>query len=75
MNLNHFEPLNSVFVRVGEDCILMASLCVSSAEDQSLTKDVLCATLHCEQSVVRLLLLSALRGVVLVHDHYQVWYP
>ncbi|XP_061022272.1 ATP-binding cassette sub-family A member 13 [Dama dama] len=41
------------------------------AEDQSLTKDVLCAALHCEQSVVRLLLLSALRGVVLVHDHYQ----
>nr|XP_020755556.1 LOW QUALITY PROTEIN: ATP-binding cassette sub-family A member 13 [Odocoileus virginianus texanus] len=41
------------------------------AENQSLTKDVLCAALHCEQSVVRLLLLSALRGVVLVHDHYQ----
>ncbi|CAM9884095.1 unnamed protein product [Rangifer tarandus platyrhynchus] len=41
------------------------------AENQSLTKDVLCAALHCEQSMVRLLLLSALRGVVLVHDHYQ----
>ncbi|KAM9698218.1 ATP-binding cassette sub-family A member 13 [Dama dama] len=45
------------------------------AEDQSLTKDVLCAALHCEQSVVRLLLLSALRGVVLVHDHYQILKP
>lgn len=75
MTLNHFGPLDSVFVRVAENCTLMASLCVSLAENQSLTKDVLCAALHCEQSVVRLLLSSALRGVVLVHDHYQVWYP
>lgn len=75
MNLSHFEPLNGAFVRAGENCILMASLRVSSAENHSLTKDVLCAALHCEQSMARLLLLSALRGVALVHDHYQVWHP
>lgn len=75
MNLSHFEPLNSAFVRAGENCILMASLRVSSAENHSLVKDVLCAALHCEQSVARLLLLSTLRGVALVHDHYQVWHP
>ncbi|XP_070224967.1 ATP-binding cassette sub-family A member 13 [Bos mutus] len=41
------------------------------AENHSLTKDILCAALHCEQSVARLLLLAALRAVVLGHDHYQ----
>uniref|UniRef100_A0A4W2EV16 ABC transporter domain-containing protein n=1 Tax=Bos indicus x Bos taurus TaxID=30522 RepID=A0A4W2EV16_BOBOX len=78
--LSHFEKYRKALIalveywqRVSaeENCILMASLCVSSAENHSLTKDVLCAALHCEQSVARLLLLAALRAVVLGHDHYQ----
>ncbi|XDB49958.1 hypothetical protein AB1E18_003527 [Capra hircus] len=51
--------------------MLAQRVLVLLAENHSLTKDVLCAALHCEQSMARLLLLSALRGVALVHDHYQ----
>ncbi|XP_029401064.1 ATP-binding cassette sub-family A member 13 isoform X2 [Mus pahari] len=41
------------------------------AENPSLTKDILCATLSCKQGGMRHLILSALQGVTLVHHHYQ----
>uniref|UniRef100_A0A4W2DCD1 ABC transporter domain-containing protein n=1 Tax=Bos indicus x Bos taurus TaxID=30522 RepID=A0A4W2DCD1_BOBOX len=69
--VEYWQRVSLIDQRAEENCILMASLCVSSAENHSLTKDVLCAALHCEQSVARLLLLAALRAVVLGHDHYQ----
>ncbi|XP_045876226.1 ATP-binding cassette sub-family A member 13 [Meles meles] len=41
------------------------------AENRSLTKDLLCAALSCEQGGTRQLILSALQGAALMHDHYQ----
>uniref|UniRef100_A0A8C6FU00 ATP binding cassette subfamily A member 13 n=1 Tax=Moschus moschiferus TaxID=68415 RepID=A0A8C6FU00_MOSMO len=64
------KPLDAV-VTLWRMETLAQRVIILLAENQSLTKDVLCAALYCEQSVTRLLLLSALRGVVLVHDHYQ----
>ncbi|GAB1295812.1 ATP-binding cassette sub-family A member 13 [Apodemus speciosus] len=42
------------------------------AENPSLTKDILCATLGCRRGGMRQLILSALQGVTLVHHHYEV---
>ncbi|XP_034365421.1 ATP-binding cassette sub-family A member 13 isoform X1 [Arvicanthis niloticus] len=48
------------------------------AENPSLTKDILCASLSCKRSGMRHLILSALQGVALVHHHYQeigkIWF-
>uniref|UniRef100_H0WK14 ATP binding cassette subfamily A member 13 n=1 Tax=Otolemur garnettii TaxID=30611 RepID=H0WK14_OTOGA len=41
------------------------------AENPSLTKDILCATLSCKQGGIRHLVLSAIQGVTLARDHYQ----
>ncbi|XP_076402078.1 ATP-binding cassette sub-family A member 13 isoform X1 [Peromyscus maniculatus bairdii] len=41
------------------------------AENPSLTKDILCAMLSCKRDGMRHLIFSALRGVTLVHHHYQ----
>ncbi|XP_052055678.1 ATP-binding cassette sub-family A member 13 [Apodemus sylvaticus] len=41
------------------------------AENPSLTKDILCATLSCKRGGMRQLILSALQGVTLVHHHHQ----
>ena len=42
------------------------------AENPPLATDILCATLSCQQGRIRSLVLSALQGVILVHDHSQV---
>uniref|UniRef100_M3Z391 ATP binding cassette subfamily A member 13 n=1 Tax=Mustela putorius furo TaxID=9669 RepID=M3Z391_MUSPF len=41
------------------------------AENPSLTKDMLCAALSCKQGVTRRLIIPALQGAALMHDHYQ----
>nr|XP_045721010.1 ATP-binding cassette sub-family A member 13 [Mirounga angustirostris] len=41
------------------------------AENPSLTKDMLCAVLSCKQGGTRRLILPALQGASVVHDHYQ----
>ncbi|XP_058390822.1 ATP-binding cassette sub-family A member 13 [Diceros bicornis minor] len=41
------------------------------AENPSLTKDILCASLSCKQGRIRPLILYALQGVPFVHDYYQ----
>ncbi|XP_006732433.1 ATP-binding cassette sub-family A member 13 [Leptonychotes weddellii] len=41
------------------------------AENPSLTKDMLCAVLSCKQGGTRRLILPALQGATVVHDHYQ----
>ncbi|XP_060221645.1 ATP-binding cassette sub-family A member 13 isoform X2 [Meriones unguiculatus] len=41
------------------------------AENPSLTKDILCATLSCQRGGMRHLILSAVQGVTLLHHHYQ----
>ncbi|XP_048642550.1 ATP-binding cassette sub-family A member 13 [Marmota marmota marmota] len=41
------------------------------AENPSLTKDILCATLSCKQGGIRHLILSAIQGITLVHNYYQ----
>ncbi|KAF3817062.1 hypothetical protein GH733_013804 [Mirounga leonina] len=41
------------------------------AENPSLTKDMLCAVLSCKQGGTRRLILPALQGAAVVHDHYQ----
>uniref|UniRef100_A0A8D1DE14 ABC transporter domain-containing protein n=1 Tax=Sus scrofa TaxID=9823 RepID=A0A8D1DE14_PIG len=41
------------------------------AENPPLATDILCATLSCQQGRIRSLVLSALQGVILVHDHSQ----
>ncbi|XP_045421289.1 ATP-binding cassette sub-family A member 13-like isoform X2 [Lemur catta] len=41
------------------------------AENPSLIKDILCATLRCKQGGISHLISSAIRSVTLVHDHYQ----
>ncbi|XP_073095223.1 ATP-binding cassette sub-family A member 13 [Manis javanica] len=51
--------------------ILVLHVLVTFAESPSLTKDILCATLSCKQGGIRRLILSALQGFTLVHDHYQ----
>ncbi|XP_053409814.1 ATP-binding cassette sub-family A member 13 [Nycticebus coucang] len=44
---------------------------IAFAENPSLTKDILCATLSCKQGGIQHLILSAIQGVTLAHDHYQ----
>ncbi|XP_051020674.1 ATP-binding cassette sub-family A member 13 [Acomys russatus] len=41
------------------------------AENPSLTKDILCATLSCRRGGMRHLILSAVQGITLIHHHYQ----
>ncbi|XP_071071140.1 ATP-binding cassette sub-family A member 13 [Dasypus novemcinctus] len=41
------------------------------AENPSLTKDLLCATLSCKQGGIRHLILPLIQGVTLMHAHYQ----
>ncbi|XP_032730825.1 ATP-binding cassette sub-family A member 13 [Lontra canadensis] len=41
------------------------------AENPSLTKDMLCAALSCKQGGMRRLIIPALQGAALMHDHYQ----
>ncbi|XP_077916041.1 ATP-binding cassette sub-family A member 13 [Halichoerus grypus] len=41
------------------------------AENPSLTKDMLCAVLSCKQGGMWRLILPALQGAAVVHDHYQ----
>ncbi|MBZ3873798.1 ATP-binding cassette sub-family A member 13 [Sciurus carolinensis] len=41
------------------------------AENPSLTKDILCATLSCKEGGIRHLILSTIQGVTLVHKNYQ----
>uniref|UniRef100_A0A8C5XUF3 ATP binding cassette subfamily A member 13 n=1 Tax=Microcebus murinus TaxID=30608 RepID=A0A8C5XUF3_MICMU len=41
------------------------------AENPSLTKDVLCAAVRCEQGGISHLISSAVQGVTLARDHYQ----
>lgn len=50
----------------------VTSLCVSSSENPSFTKDVLCAALSCQQGGIRRVLLSGLHGATAVQGHYQV---
>uniref|UniRef100_A0A8C7BTF0 ABC transporter domain-containing protein n=1 Tax=Neovison vison TaxID=452646 RepID=A0A8C7BTF0_NEOVI len=41
------------------------------AENPSLTKDMLCAALSCKQGGMLRLIIPALQGAALMHDHYQ----
>ncbi|XP_020919564.1 ATP-binding cassette sub-family A member 13 isoform X6 [Sus scrofa] len=51
--------------------LLVLRLLVIFAENPPLATDILCATLSCQQGRIRSLVLSALQGVILVHDHSQ----
>nr|XP_044991908.1 ATP-binding cassette sub-family A member 13 [Jaculus jaculus] len=51
--------------------MLLLRAVVVLAENPTLTKDILCTVLSCNQGGIRHLILSALQGVALVHSHYQ----
>ncbi|XP_008050014.1 ATP-binding cassette sub-family A member 13, partial [Carlito syrichta] len=51
--------------------MVVLHMLVIFAENPSLTKEILCATLTCKQGGMRHLMLSAIQGVTLALDHYQ----
>uniref|UniRef100_G3TCM3 ABC transporter domain-containing protein n=1 Tax=Loxodonta africana TaxID=9785 RepID=G3TCM3_LOXAF len=51
--------------------MLAVHIFIIFAENPSLIKDVLCATLSCKQGGIRPLILPVMQGLALLHDHYQ----
>uniref|UniRef100_A0A452QTV9 ABC transporter domain-containing protein n=1 Tax=Ursus americanus TaxID=9643 RepID=A0A452QTV9_URSAM len=66
-----FHKPPEAIVTLQKVVVLVLRVFVIFAENPSLTKDTLCAALSCKQGGTRRLLLPALQGAAMMHDHYQ----
>ncbi|XP_037693121.1 ATP-binding cassette sub-family A member 13 [Choloepus didactylus] len=64
------EP-SEVLVTLQKTKMTVLHVLVFFAENPSLAKDLLCATMSCKEGGIRHLILSLIQGVTLVHGRYQ----
>ncbi|XP_068940595.1 ATP-binding cassette sub-family A member 13 [Petaurus breviceps papuanus] len=65
----HLKPSTALTLQKVKMTILNVLIILS--EDPAFTKDILCTLLSCKDGLIRHLLLSIVRGITLVHGHYQ----
>ncbi|XP_034521222.1 ATP-binding cassette sub-family A member 13 isoform X2 [Ailuropoda melanoleuca] len=66
-----FHKPPEAIVTLQKVVVLVLRVFVILAENPSLMKDMLCSALSCKQGGMRRLLLPALQGAAVMHDHYQ----
>uniref|UniRef100_A0A4X2L2C1 ATP binding cassette subfamily A member 13 n=1 Tax=Vombatus ursinus TaxID=29139 RepID=A0A4X2L2C1_VOMUR len=65
----HLKPSTALTLQKVKMTVL--NMLIILSEKPAFTKDILCSLLSCKDQLIRHLFLSIIRGVTLVHDHYQ----